>query len=234
MDVDDKKKSKKKKDEKEKKEDEAVEDEEEEEESSSEDEGAPPRRDLPAAHTFGDDPSTFPDPTVYEIREAKPAIMSEDELKEIYSVAVYPKHDLAELELIAGDPPDKDFSNAKPSNQISFSTFSAYIEPYFRPFTEEDLGFLRERGDRVAPFHMPKRGKRHYTEIWAEEDGAMQVDSPSKREKLAPNVPRGTIDVMDDEVGETDKLSVGPLLSRLMSPGSKRTDVPAGMARRKP
>ncbi|KAG7106348.1 Chromatin-remodeling complexes subunit ngg1 like protein [Verticillium longisporum] len=235
--------SKKKKDEKEKKEDEAVEDEEDEEESSSEDEGAPPRRDLPAAHTFGDDPSTFPDPT----------------------------HDLAELELIAGDPPDKDFSNAKPSNQISFSTFSAYIEPnakpsnqisfstfsayiepYFRPFTEEDLGFLRERGDRVAPFHMPKRGKRHYTEIWAEEDGAMQVDSPSKREKLAPNVPRGTIDrhyteiwaeedgamqvdspskreklapnvprgtidVMDDEVGETDKLSVGPLLSRLVS-----------------
>ncbi|PNH38744.1 hypothetical protein VD0004_g8099 [Verticillium dahliae] len=217
MDVDDKKKSKKKKDEKEKKEDEAVEDEEDEEESSSEDEGAPPRRDLPAAHTFGDDPSTFPDPTVYEIREAKPATMSEEELKEIYSVAVYPKHDLAELELIAGDPPDKDFSNAKPSNQISFSTFSAYIEPYFRPFTEEDLGFLRERGDRVAPFHMPKRGKRHYTEIWAEEDGAMQVDSPSKREKLAPNVPRGTIDVMDDEVGETDKLSVGPLLSRLVS-----------------
>ncbi|KAM0287984.1 hypothetical protein ACHAQH_000052 [Verticillium albo-atrum] len=216
MDVDDKKKSKKKKEEKEKKEDEAVE-EEEEEESSSEDEGAPPRRDLPAAHTFGDDPSTFPDPTVYEIRDAKPAIMSEDELKEIYSVAVYPKHDLAELELIAGDPPDKDFSNAKPSNQISFSTFSAYMEPYFRPFTEEDLGFLRERGDRVAPFHMPKRGKRHYTEIWAEEDGAMQVDSPAKREKLAPNAPRGNIDVMDDAVGETDKLSVGPLLSRLVS-----------------
>ncbi|KAM0335274.1 hypothetical protein ACHAQA_000319 [Verticillium albo-atrum] len=215
MDVDEKKKSKKKKDEKEKKEEEEA-PEEEEEESSSEDEGAPPRRDLPAAHTFGDDPSTFPDPTVYEIRDTNPS-MSEDELREIYSVAVYPKHDLAELELIAGDPPDKDFSNAKPSNQISFSTFSAYMEPYFRPFAEEDLGFLRERGDRVAPYHMPKRGKRHYAEIWAEEDGAMQVDSPTKREKLAPNAPRGTIDIMDDDVGETDKLSVGPLLSRLVS-----------------
>ncbi|OLN82899.1 Chromatin-remodeling complexes subunit NGG1 [Colletotrichum chlorophyti] len=187
---------------------------EEDEDESSEDEGAPPKKAQPAAHTFGDDPSTFPDPTVYEIRATHPG-MSDEELKEIYSVAVFPKSDLADL--IAGDPPDKDFSSAKPSNQISFSTFSTYMEPYFRPFAEEDLAFLRERGDRVTPFHMPKRGKKHYTEIWAEEDGAMAIDNPqSAREKLAPNQPRGAIDNMDDEVAETDKLSVGPLLSRLM------------------
>ncbi|POR31648.1 Chromatin-remodeling complexes subunit NGG1 [Tolypocladium paradoxum] len=188
--------------------------EDEKDESSSEDEGAPPRRELPQSQTFGDDPSTFPDPTVYEIRDIQPG-MSDEEKKEIYSVATYPKSDLADM--IAGDPPDKDFSNAKPSSQINFTTFSSYIDPYFRPFAEEDLAFLRERGDRVTPFVMPKRGKRHYTEVWAEEDGAMSVDSPQQgRDKLPPNQPRGTIDNMTDTVGETDGLSIGPLASRLL------------------
>ena len=181
--------------------------------SSSDDDGRPPPQPRPQANNFGDDPSTFPDPTVYEIRPVKPG-MTEDEIKEIYSVASYPKSDLADL--IAGDPPDKDFSSAKPTNQINFSTFSTYIEPFFRPFTEEDLAFLRERGDRVTPFVMPKRGKKHYSEIWAEEDGAMAIDSPSK-DKLPPNQPRGSIENMDDDLAETDKLSVGPLLSRLLS-----------------
>jgi transcriptional adapter 3 len=179
---------------------------------SSSDDGRPPPPARPQANTFGDDPSTFPDPTVYEILPVQPG-MTEDEIKEIYSVAGYPKSDLADL--IAGDPPDKDFSSAKPSNQINFSTFSTYIEPYFRPFTEEDLAFLRERGDRMIPFVMPKRGKKHYTEIWAEEDGGMAIDS-SPPGKLPPNQARGNIESMDDEVAETDKLSVGPLLSRLL------------------
>ncbi|KAJ6781548.1 hypothetical protein PWT90_01543 [Aphanocladium album] len=189
-------------------------DDEEEEESSSEDEGAPPKREMPAAQTFGEDPSTFPDPTIYEIRDVYPG-MPESLRKEIYSVAVYPPSDLADL--IAGDPPDKDFSNAKPSSQINFTTFNTYVEPFFRPFSEEDLAFLRERGDRASPFVMPKRGKRHYTEIWAEEDGAMSVDSPQQgREKLLPNIPRGTIENMNDAVAETDGLSIGPLASRLL------------------
>ncbi|KAI4863005.1 histone acetyltransferases subunit 3-domain-containing protein [Hypoxylon rubiginosum] len=183
-------------------------------ESGSEDEGAPPRREAPQYQTFGEDPSTFPDPTVYEILPVKPS-MTADELKKLYSVAVFPSTDLADQ--IAGDPPDKDFSSAKPSNQISFSTFSTYIEPFFRPFTEEDLAFLRERGDRISPFVLPKRGKKHYKETWAEEDGTMEIDSTSpSRDKLAPNQARGTIDNMDDDVAETDKLSVGPVLSRLL------------------
>jgi transcriptional adapter 3 len=191
-----------------------AEDKEEEDESSSSDEDTkgpkPPA--MPQYMTFGEDPSTFPDPTVYEIRPTDPS-MSEEELKEIYSVARYPKNDLHEL--IAGDPPDKDFSSAKPTNQINFSTFSTFIEPYFRPFTEEDLAFLRERGDRVIPFVMPKRGKRHYSEIWAEEDGGVASDRHAQ--DLPPNQPRGNIENMDDDVAETDKLSVGPLLSRLLS-----------------
>ncbi|EMR63046.1 putative transcriptional regulator ngg1 protein [Eutypa lata UCREL1] len=194
--------------------DKAKQEDKDDEESSSEDEGAPPRREAPQFQTFGEDPSIFPDPTVYEIRETK-STMSDDELREIFSVAVFPRSDLADL--IAGDPPDKDFSSAKPTNQISFSTFSSYIEPYFRPFSEEDLAFLRERGDRVTPFIMPKRGKKHYSEIWSEEDGAMSIDSnPTGRDKLQPNQPRGNIDNMDDDVAETDKLSVGPVLSRLL------------------
>ncbi len=185
-----------------------------ESESDSEDDGGPPPRPVPQNQTFGEDPSTFPDPTVYEIRDVPPGA-SEDEIKAIYSVATYPRSDLADL--IAGDPPDKDFSSAKPSNQISFSTFSSYVEPYFRPFTEEDLAFLRERGDRVTPFVMPKRGKKHYTDMWAEEDGAMSIDSsPVARDKVPPNQARGSIENMSDDIGETDKLSVGPLLSRLL------------------
>ncbi|KAB5549899.1 histone acetyltransferases subunit 3-domain-containing protein [Coniochaeta sp. 2T2.1] len=198
MDVDDKAKAEAKSD---------------DDDDSSSDDGRPPPQPRPQANTFGEDPSTFPDPTVYEILPVKPG-MTEDEIKEIYSVATYPKSDLADL--IAGDPPDKDFSSAKPTNQINFSTFSTYLEPFFRPYTEEDLAFLRERGDRVAPFVIPRRGKKHYTEIWAEEDGAMAIDSPSK-DKLPPNQPRGSIDNIDDEVAETDKVSVGPLLSRLLS-----------------
>lgn len=200
MDVDEKKK---------------VEKAEEEEESSSEDEAPPPRREMPQSQTFGEDPSTFPDPTVYDIRDTYPG-MSEEERKEIYSVARYPRSDLADL--IAGDPPDKDFSSAKPTSQINYSTFATYIDPYFRPYMEEDLAFLRERGDRVTPFVMPKRNKRHYTDIWAEEDGSMAIDSPQQgREKLPANQPRGTIEGMSDSVGETDKLSMGPLAERLAS-----------------
>ncbi len=203
MDVDDKTKKEKKED-----------DDDDDEESSSEDEGAPPKREVPAAQTFGDDPSTFPDPTVYEVREVAPS-MAEDLKREIFSVAVYPRNDLADL--IAGDPPDKDFSSAKPSSQINFTTFSTYIDPYFRSYTEEDLAFLRERGDRVSPFVMPKRGKRHYTEVWAEEDGAMAVDSPQQgRDKLPANQARGTIDNMNDSMAETDGLSIGPLAARLL------------------
>lgn len=181
------------------------------EDSDSSDDGRPPPPARPQANTFGDDPSTFPDPTVYEILPVTPG-MSEEEKREIFSVATYPPSNLADL--IAGDPPDKDFSSAKPSNQINFSTFSSYIDPYFRPFSEEDLAFLRERGDRVTPFVMPKRGKKHYTEVWAEEDGAMAIDSGAG--KLPPNQPRGTIEHMDDDVAETDKLSIGPLAARLL------------------
>lgn len=83
-----------------------------------------------------------PDPIVYHIRDVVPG-MSDGERKEIYSVKAFPTRDLSDQ--IAGTPPDKDFSNAKPSTQVNFNTFLSSIEPYTRLLTEEDVAFLKER-----------------------------------------------------------------------------------------
>lgn len=139
--------------------------------------------------------------------------MPEEDIKEIYSVAEYPPSDLHHL--TPGTPPDKDFSNAKPASQVNASVFANYVEPYIRPLTEEDTAFLKERGDRVTPFIMPRRGARHYKEIWAEEDGAMHIDSNDMR--LAPNESRGSYDDMSEDVLGTELVSNGPMMSRLLA-----------------
>lgn len=167
---------------------------------------------IPQFQTFGPDPSKFDDPTIYHIREVTPG-MSEEEIKEIYSVAEYPPSDLHDQ--TPGTPPDKDFSNAKPASQVNATVFANYVEPYIRPLTEEDVAFLKERGDRVAPFVMPRRGLRHYKDLWADEDGAMHIDSHDTR--LPPNEPRGSYEDISDDVLDTDTVSAGPLLSRLLS-----------------
>ncbi|KAJ4366380.1 Transcriptional regulator [Neocucurbitaria cava] len=167
---------------------------------------------VPQYQTFGPDPSKFDDPTIYHIRDVTPG-MTDEEKKEIYCVAEFPPTDLRDK--IAGLPPDKDFSNAKPASQVNASVFANYVEPYIRPLTEEDVAFLKERGDRVAPFVLPRRGQRHYKEIWAEEDGAMHIDSNDQRPP--PNVPRGAAEDVTDDVLDTDQVSAGPLLSRLLA-----------------
>ena len=139
--------------------------------------------------------------------------MTEEEKKEIFSVAHYPESDLHDQ--TCGTPPDRDFSNAKPAQQVNFTTFQNYAEPFIRPFTEEDRGFLLERGNRELPFVIPKLGARHYKEIWAEEDGTQAMDPNAH--KLAANESRGTIDDMDDDIAATDMVSVGPMLGRLMT-----------------
>ncbi|KAI0998704.1 hypothetical protein K3495_g9493 [Podosphaera aphanis] len=187
----------------------------EDNDSSSDEHRPSPAPTVMNLQTFGDDPSTFPDDTVYEIQEVKEG-MTRDQLKEIYSVAYFPENSLEDL--IAGTPPDKDFSNAKPANQVQANNFATYLEPYFRPFGDQDTAFLRERGDRVTPFITPSRGKRHYTEIWAEEDGTLTSDaSHQSREKLPLNQPRGSMDCMNDDVAESDAISTGPILSRLLA-----------------
>ncbi|KAI4104901.1 MAG: hypothetical protein L6R37_003025 [Teloschistes peruensis] len=175
----------------------------------------PPAASIAQYQTFGPDPTTFNDPTIYHIRPVTDE-MTDEEKAEIYSVAKFPKNDVSHL--IAGQPPDKDFSNTKPSNQVNANTFQAYIEPYLRPLTEEDMAFLKERGDRTRPFVMPPRGKRHYSELWAEEDGQFSLDSnPQGVDRLPPNQPRGNLEQMTDDIAETEQISNGPMLNRLLS-----------------
>ena len=76
--------------------------------------------------------------------------MNDEDKKEIYSVAAFPHDDLRSL--IAGSIPDKDFSNAKPPNQVNSNTFATYLEPYFRALTDEDLQWLKERVSLTAQF----------------------------------------------------------------------------------
>ena len=152
-----------------------------------------------------------PDPIVYHIREITPG-MSDAERKNIYNVTEYPTMDLSDQ--IAGQPPDKDFSNAKPTNQVAANTFLTFAEPYLRPLTEEDIAFLRERGDRTTPFLAVPRGKKTYQEIWEEEDG-MMIDRPTER--LPPNQPRGSVEQINDDNLTNDQISTGPLASRLLS-----------------
>jgi transcriptional adapter 3 len=161
--------------------------------------------------TFGSDPTQFDDPTIYHIRDWTPD-MSEEEKRAIFSVARFPHDDLHDL--TPGTPPDMDFSIAKPATQINFSTFQAYVEPYIRPLTEEDVAFLKERGDRVTPYLVPPRGPMPYTEVWAKEDGVSHHDFNLR---LASNEPRGNIEDMNDDVAETAQISAGPLISRLLS-----------------
>lgn len=152
-----------------------------------------------------------PDPVIYHIRDITPG-MSEEEKKEIYSVASYPTVDLSDQ--IAGVPPDKDFSNAKPSQQVSAVTFAAFAEPYVRPLAEEDMAFLRERGDRVTPFLAVPRNKRTWTDIWAEEDNHVMKENT---DRPSTSQPRGNLDQIDESTVDTDLVSSGPLASRLLS-----------------
>jgi transcriptional adapter 3 len=107
---------------------------------SDEDTRVAPQPAIPQQGFFPD--PLAPDPVIYHIREVTPN-MTDEERKEIYQVTAFPTTDLSDQ--IAGTPPDKDFSNAKPTNQITANTFLTYAEPYVRPLTEEDIAWLRER-----------------------------------------------------------------------------------------
>lgn len=170
----------------------------------------PPAPAIAHYETFGEDPTQFDDPTIYHIRDLTPD-MPEEEKKSILCVSHYPHDNLEDL--TPGTPPDMDFTIAKPSNQINYSTFQAYVEPYIRPLTEEDVAFLRERGDRVTPYIVPARGTAPYREVWAKEDGASHHDFSSR---LLPNEARGNIESMTDDIAETDTISAGPITSRVL------------------
>lgn len=70
-----------------------------------------------------------------------------EEITRLLGVATYPTIDLSKD--LPGIPPTEDFSKVKAQNQVSHDTFLKTLEPYFRPFSEDDLTFLRKR---VAEF----------------------------------------------------------------------------------
>jgi len=154
------------------------------------------------------------DPTVYEI----PAVTDESTYEEkanAYSVTRFPEVDLTDLG--PGDPPDADFSNPKPFNQVAMNTFNTFVEPYFRPFSEEDLGFLRERGNRSTPYIIPALGIP-YAEAWAAEDNGFASPLASTNGPRNPNAPKGNPDNLTDDILEKDDvISCGPLLSRVIA-----------------
>lgn len=159
--------------------------------------------------------------------------------KELYAVVSYPKDDLKSE--LPGEIPDMDFTKAKPPNQVQFSTFSSYVEPYFRQYTEEDTSFLKTKycfippsasGNQknvsettdlskrmaIEPYIIPKLGPL-YTEKWMQEDGPnpSYTLSPPPVPSNEEFEPKGTTDSIVDDVLETEKVSCGPLTSRLLS-----------------
>src|SRR6266498_1012963 len=73
--------------------------------SSSDDQQPPPAPATTNYQTFGPNPLTFDDPTLYHIRDVTED-MDVDERKEVYCVSRFPKSDLSDR--IAGTIPDKD------------------------------------------------------------------------------------------------------------------------------
>lgn len=163
---------------------------------------------------YGKDPTAVEDTLRYHIPDATDE-MSYEEKQAIFRVREWPASDLREL--TAGDPPDQDFYNKpKPATQVNFSTFQTYVEPYIRPFTEEDVAYLKERGDRLGPYIIPPLGTKGYKEVWAEEPGSEGL-APPKQERNEPNEARGSMEDMEDDIADQDTVSMGPVMSRLLS-----------------
>ncbi|ODV80350.1 uncharacterized protein CANTADRAFT_233189 [Suhomyces tanzawaensis NRRL Y-17324] len=151
-------------------------------------------------------------------------------LKKKYGVSSYPESDLQNL--LPGQIPNIDFSKGKPpANQVQFTTYQTYIEPYFRTFTNEDLDFLNEEDilppgfektdydANVTPFIIPKLGPL-YSEVWIDEDASLstKLNSPAYQPLLGDSYkPKGSIEQLSDEMLYTEEISCGPLSSRLIS-----------------
>ena len=121
----------------------------------------------------------------------------------------------------------EDFSKAKQPAHILVSTFYTSIEPYLRPITEEDLGFLEYTGDEVEPYIVPRLGQ-HYSEQWEEEDiglydtvlpstQAIRATSSYGRPASVAPVPRWDPATLNDDDLLVEERGHGPLTERLVS-----------------
>lgn len=182
--------------------------------ASSSSPAPPPKPAAPREQTFGPDPSTFDDPTVYEIHDITEDLPEQVKL-DILGVTHYPHSDLHDL--TCGTPPDRDFSNAKPANQVAATTFLNAIDPFVRALNPEDSAFLEERGDRVTPFEMPRKGTRSYKEVWAQEDGIAYTERH-----------QNTVLEQDDGGDTGDLPAAGPMLARLLATMRPERRLPTG------
>lgn len=152
-----------------------------------------------------------------------------EEIKRRLGVSTYPVTDLTKD--LPGVPPTDDFSKVKAQNQVSHDTFIKTIEPYFRPFSEDDLTFLRQRvrvvlvlctdtqGDTIAPYIIPPLGP-DYLEVWAADSDLPYHGSPAPGPHPDTNncMPRGSAEMLREEHLESlDMVSAGPLAERVLS-----------------
>ncbi|EPY49169.1 SAGA complex subunit Ngg1 [Schizosaccharomyces cryophilus OY26] len=138
--------------------------------------------------------------------------MTYEEKKELLCISSFPKKDVRCL--VAGTPVTEDFSNSKPNNQISISTFYSFLDPYFRSFDDEDVNFLRETSDVSKSYQNPPLGER-YPEV-PQEDDIGKLCAASIYQNLK-TVPHGSLELLQevDTVGED--ISCGPLTERLLA-----------------
>lgn len=152
----------------------------------------------------------------------------EDYLKRKYNVASYPTNDLKDL--LPGPIPDADFSCPKPTNQIQYNTFLTFVDNFFKSFNDDDIKFLENKfilpntlqmeknyDPEVTPFVIPKLGPL-YTDIWKKEDSKTLGNiSPLPYRDPTSILPKRSGASLDDSILETEDISCGPLLSRLLS-----------------
>lgn len=153
----------------------------------------------------------------------------EDNLKRKYDVASYPTNDLKDL--LPGELPDMDFSHPKPTNQIQYSTFLASVDNYFRELNDDDIKFLKCKyiipanlemdktyDPEVTPYVIPKLGPL-YSDGWIKEDSSQNIANTSPPPINDPSsiLPRKSASDLNDSLLDTEDISCGPLVSRLLS-----------------
>ncbi|CCJ29610.1 unnamed protein product [Pneumocystis jirovecii] len=137
-------------------------------------------------------------------------ISDPEELKQRLGVSYFPTVDLSDK--LPGDPVNEDFSKIKAPIQVSISTYYAYLEPFYRPFSEEDIAFLKEKGDELTTYMIPPLGI--FSEnVWSSEDPSNIASSGFN---AISSVPYGSPSQLTDEHLYTEEISCGPLLERLL------------------
>ncbi|EMR10730.1 hypothetical protein PNEG_00880 [Pneumocystis murina B123] len=144
-------------------------------------------------------------------------ISDPQKLKQYLGVSYFPTVDLSDK--LPGEPVNEDFSKVKAPTQISISTYYAYLDSFYRPFSEEDLLFLKDEEEELTTYMIPPLGI--FSEnSWASEDLNGMISSNFS----LSSIPYGSPDQLTDEHLFTEEISCGPLLERLLS-GILKEDV---------